>query len=481
MTLAPTAEELANVDEAAASAPPPPRRPPSLVRRLVTLHFVLSVAVLALVGVALSAMFTQRSTAAFDNQLSENVLNLVAGASVDETGQAEAPALTDERAERVYSGRYWQMYAAPAKGPVRSIARSRSLWDAPDLALPPGGTATVASQPGHPIYYNGDGPLKQPLRVVAEEVRLAGAADPVVFLEAQDRSPLDADIRAFATTTALALLVLAAMLIAGVMLQVRVGLTPLFLLRSEVAAVRTGKSERVAGDWPAELEPLASELNALVAHNQDVVERQRTHVGNLAHALKTPLSVMAAEAEARPGPLADVVARQAAVMRQQVDHHLRRARAAARQQAGERTDVAEVLEELSLTLERIFRDKGVEVDWRAPDDLYFQGEKQDFLELAGNVMENACKWCRARVRIDAAAISAGQLRLTVEDDGPGLAASDRDEVLRRGARLDETAPGSGLGLSIVDELAKAYGGSLALSDTTMGGLKVSLTLPRAEA
>src|SRR5262249_52624134 len=160
----------------------------------------------------------------------------------------------------------------------------------------------------------------------------------------------------------------------------------------------------------------------------------------------------------------------------QVDHHLRRARAAARTQgASERTPVAPVLEELSLTLERIFRDKGVVVDWRAPDDLDFQGERQDLLELAGNVMENACKWCRGRVRAEAKATSATKLTLVVEDDGPGLAADDRAEVLRRGARVDETAPGSGLGLSIVDELARAYGGALDLVDSSLGGLKVTLT------
>jgi signal transduction histidine kinase len=303
----------------------------------------------------------------------------------------------------------------------------------------------------------------------------------VAFIVGEDRTPIDADIRTFEVATGLSLVVLAAMLIAGVMLQVRVGLQPLFALRREVADVRTGKTDRVAGVYPAELEPLAHELNALVAHNQEVVERQRTHVGNLAHALKTPLTVVTAEAQARPGSLAEVVLRQAALMRQQVDHHLRRARAAARPQGGgERTAIAPVLEELSLTLERIFRDKQVEIDWRCDDDLYFHGERQDLQELAGNVMENACKWCKGRVRAEVLAHGPRRLVLTVEDDGPGLPARDREEVLRRGARLDETAPGSGLGLSIADELARAYGGALDLSDSPMGGLKVELTLPRVE-
>jgi signal transduction histidine kinase len=475
--------------------PPKHRHPPSMVQRLVVLHAVLSAAVLIAGGLALSAFFTQASTATFDDRLSQDVIDLVGGTSVDETGAVAAPTLTDERTLQVYSGKYWELATAAGAG-LKPIARSRSLWDAPDIALPKGGAAQIAASPGRPVFYNGRGPAPigqgpvapggqvrdEPVRIAAEQVRITGVPDPVIFLVAEDRSPIDATIRAFETSVALALLVLLAMLISGVVLQVRVGLRPLFQLRREVAAVRTGKADRVAGEFPAELEPLASELNALVAHNQEVVERQRTHVGNLAHALKTPLTVMSAEAQATGGPLADVVRRQADVMREQVDHHLRRARASARQQGGgERTEVAPLLEELTLTLERIFRDKAVEVDWRCPDDLFFHGERQDLLELAGNVMENACKWCKGRVRVAAQRQSDSELSLAVEDDGPGLAAADRDQVLQRGERLDETAPGSGLGLSIVDELARAYGGGVALSDSSLGGLKVTIILPRVDA
>ena len=227
--------------------------------------------------------------------------------------------------------------------------------------------------------------------------------------------------------------------------------------------------------------PLADELNALIAHNQDVVERQRTHVGNLAHALKTPLSVMLTEARQQPGALADVVEHQAELMRGQVDHHLRRARAAARAQSvGERTLVEPVLDELAVTLEKIFQDKNLVIDWRCPEDLCFRGEKQDFLEIAGNVMENAGKWGKGKVRVTAQAEGPGRLRLMVEDDGPGLPPDRRGEVLKRGARLDESAPGSGLGLAIVDELARAYGGGLELAESSLGGLKVVLSLPSAE-
>jgi signal transduction histidine kinase len=261
-----------------------------------------------------------------------------------------------------------------------------------------------------------------------------------------------------------------------------VGLGPLYALQREVAAVRTGKADRLDGDYPAEVEPLAAELNALVAHDQEVVERQRTHVGNLAHALKTPLSVMLAEAEQHPGPLAEVVSRQADAMRDHVDHHLRRARAAARSQTPrERTAVAPVLEELAHALERIFHDRAVTIDWRCPDGLYFQGERQDLLEILGNVLENACKYSTRRVKAEASAVGAGRMSILIEDDGPGLPSERRAEVFKRGERLDENEPGSGLGLSIVDELARAYGGGAALSHSPMGGLRVSLDLPRAES
>jgi len=315
---------------------------------------------------------------------------------------------------------------------------------------------------------------------VAQLASFYGRDAPVIYMSAEDRRPVDREVLNFVTATAIAFLLLGVGLVVAVIVQVRVGLRPLFRLRTEVAEVRRGKAERLSGRYPSELLPLTDELNALVAHNQETVERQRTHVGNLAHALKTPISVMMTEASQRPGPLAEVVTRQADVMRQQVDHHLRRARAAARSQGqGERTSVAEVLDELARTLERIYRDKGLVIDWDAPDDLWFQGERQDFMEIAGNAMENAGKFGRSKMRVRATDVGPERMRLVVEDDGPGLPPDRRAEVIQRGARLDESAPGSGLGLSIIDELARAYRGSLALGDTSLGGLSVAVELPRA--
>lgn len=451
----------------------------SLARRLVLLAAIWSIPVLVLTGVAQTTFFYLAALNRYDEDLLDVTNGLYAGATVDDQGQVDAPPLTDARATRAYSGKYWQI-SEPAAGRLHALQRSRSLWDG-ELPGPPGGAPALQAQAGKAIYYDTVGPAHEPLRAVAMLTHLPGRADPVIFMAAADRRPVDSDAGEFAAQTFGALIVVGLGLILAVFVQVRVGLQPLFALRREIAAVRTGKENRLEGDYPSELKPLAEELNALVAHDQEVVERQRTHVGNLAHALKTPLSVMLAEAEAQPGPLAEVVARQADAMRDHVDHHLRRARAAARAQGQrERTQVAEVLEELSLTLERIFRDKNMEIDWRADDDLYFQGERHDFMEMIGNILENACKFSRGRVRVTASASSSDQLTLVVEDNGAGLPADQREAVMKRGARLDESAPGSGLGLSIVDELARAYGGAVSLSDSIMGGLKATLDLPRAE-
>jgi signal transduction histidine kinase len=452
----------------------------SLVGRLVLLAAGWSLLALVVTGILLTTFFQQAALRRFDLTLADVTDSLASGVSVED-GKVVAPPLVDARATRAYSGRYWAIAERAPGGAVRMLVHSYSLFDK-QLAVTNGALAAAGAKPGAAVYYEVRGPLNQPLRVSVMQITLKPDRQaPVLLLVAEDRSPVDEEAQRFAVLTALALVILGGGILAAVFLQVRIGLNPLFTLRREVADVRKGKADRLVGIYPSELAPLADELNALVAHNQDVVERQRTHVGNLAHALKTPLSVMLTEAQQQPGQLAAVVSHQADLMREQVDHHLRRARAAARSQTmGERTLVEPVLDELSRTLEKIFRDKGLVIDWRCPDDLCFRGERQDFLEIAGNVMENAGKFCKGRVKVTAQAEAPGRFRLTVEDDGAGLPPDRRGEVLKRGARLDESAPGSGLGLAIVDELARAYGGGLELAESSLGGLKVELTLPRAE-
>jgi len=455
----------------------------SLARRLVLLALTWSLGALLVTALVMGLLFQRAAIRRVDETLSDLITNLAAYSEVQD-GEVFAPPFTDQKALLTYSGRYWEIDEPTAGGKVVPLANnqsSHSLFDShirplPDLA------ARLKARPGRTVSYDTRGPKDEPLRVRAQQNFLPGRKAPVIFLAAEDRTSVDHDVSNFVVATSAAFLLLAALLVVAIVIQVRVGLRPLFDLRREVADVRRGKALRLAETYPTELMPLAQELNALVEHNQQVVDRQRTHVGNLAHALKTPISVMITEASQRPGPLAEVVERQAEAMQKQVDHHLRRARAAARTQGqGERTSVAEVLDELSRTLGRIYRDKGVAIDWDADEELFFLGERQDLLEIAGNAIENACKWGRSKVRVRATEISPERFRLLVEDDGKGLPPDRHAEVLQRGARLDESAPGSGLGLSIIDELARAYGGSLSLSDSALGGLKLETDLPRAEA
>ncbi len=451
----------------------------SLVRRLILLAAGWSVALLVATGVGLSALFYYSALQGFQQDLSEDIDSLYAGSQVTPQGELFAPIITDARATRAYSGKYWELAETRADGRLHPVndQRSRSLFDQ-EMPSPPDAARQVATHQGHIFFYDAEGPLHQKLHIAVREARFPGYPRPVIFMFGQDRGNIDGDVRHFALLTAGALLVLGVGLIVAVVIQVRVGLLPLFGMGREIAEVRVGKRSRLSERYPSEIAPLAQELNALLDHNQEVVERQRTHVGNLAHALKTPISVMLAEADAYPGPLGAVVERQAAAMQGHVAHHLRRARAAARSTSvGERTVVAEVLDELARTLERVFPEG--QIDWDADDDLCFLGERQDLQEIAGNLMENACKWRRRRVRVLAEAIAVNRLRLSVEDDGPGLPPEARTAALQRGERLDETTPGSGLGLSIVAELVRAYGGGVTLGESRLGGLRVDIELPRA--
>ena len=267
--------------------------------------------------------------------------------------------------------------------------------------------------------------------------------------------------------------------------QVRFGLAPLKRISESIADIRSGRAERLEGEFPVEIAPLARETNALIDANREIVERARTHVGNLAHAIKTPLSVIVNEASAHfADPFAAKVLEQADVMRDQVAHHLERARIAARLTiVGTVTEVAPVIEALRRTMEKIHRARGIAIEVKADPQAKFRGERQDLEEMAGNLVDNACKWAASQVFIEvlveppAEPGAAPSLRIIVDDDGRGLSAAERAQVSRRGQRLDESKPGSGLGLSIVVDLAALYGGSLTLGSAPIGGLRAELVLP----
>nr|WP_221212267.1 sensor histidine kinase [Brevundimonas lenta] len=459
-----------------------------MTRRLIWLASAWIIVALVVTGWALTTQYQETALRRLGNVLADTIDEVVIATDAGAPGGVTVAEIKDARTLRPLSGKYWAVAEPSADGSLRVLVRSPSLAGE-SLTIPHDLPERLNEAFGETISYNdldglrpnGEGPLGRPLRVAASMKHLPGRTEPLVFLAGLDRSNIDADTRQFATFTWTALLVLGVGLVIAVFLQVQIGLRPLYSLRNEIADVRKGRAARIAHIYPVEIQPLAEQVNRLLDHNQETVERQRTHVGNLAHALKTPLSVMLAEAGTQKGVLPDMVRKQTEVMKAQVDHHLRRARAAARAQLlGERTPIAEVLDEMAVMLERVFETKGVEIDWRAPDELGFRGERQDLQEILGNLMENACKWAKRRVRISAGATGLGQMVVVVEDDGPGLPEEQREAALQRGMRMDETTPGSGLGLSIVVELVRAYGGKITLADSDMGGLRVLLELPTAE-
>ncbi|MGH6827750.1 MAG: sensor histidine kinase [Rhizomicrobium sp.] len=450
-------------------------KPNSLAARLIAAAAIWAMLALAVGGFILSNAFRNAVEDNFDTALAGDMDGLIAAAEPDpEGGLVLQDRFVNREFDRVYSGLYYQIRPV-APGPGAEI--SRSLFD---RAL-----SVIGGQTRGTITYGfAMGPEDQHLRVLSRRVEfpVAPITQPndkgaYIFTVAGDLSAVQREISAFNGTLIWSFLLLGLGLVAAVLLQVRVGLMPLRRLHQSLARIRDGSAQRLEGDFPAEIAPLAAELNSLIEHSKEVVGRARTHVSNLAHFLKTPLSVLASEAQAESGPLADQVRRQVETMRRQVDHYLARARAAGSVNVlGNRTPAAPVLRDLVRVLERIHAERRLTIDCDCPRDLCFRGERQDLEEMAGNLMDNACKWATGRVRVRGWRERA-QLILTVEDDGRGLTPEDRARVGARGERLDERVPGSGLGLAIVRDISKLYAGSLTLEASPLGGLEARLSLP----
>jgi signal transduction histidine kinase len=451
----------------------------SLALRLFLSATAWAVVILLITGVVLSSLYRHGVERAFDRRLGVYLRTLVADLAAPEETNARFPqSLGEPLFELPLSGWYWQVTRLdPGKHEVRS---SRSLWDG---GLPRLQDSGIAPGPDGSREGYVAGPEAQRLRQVERNVDLGEEGHYLVAV-AGDAAEIAQETRSFDQALAITFALLAAVLLLTTMFQVRFGLAPLKRISDSLAAIRAGRAERLAGKFPEEIAPLARETNALIDANKEIVERARTHVGNLAHALKTPLSVMVNEAAARPrDPLAVKVLEQADIMRDQVARHLERARLAAHQTVvGSVTEVTPVVTALARTMEKIHHDRGVAIEVHADDTARFRGERPDLEEMIGNLVDNACKWASARVAVDVVRErrnDADLVRIVVDDDGRGLSPSEREQVAQRGSRLDESKPGSGLGLSIVAELTRLYGGELNLGTAPLGGLRAELVLPAA--
>jgi signal transduction histidine kinase len=453
----------------------------SLAGRLIGVAAIWSALVVVATGYGLSALFRSSTEAAFDRELSISLDALAATIDADSNGNLIVPRPPpDPRFTRPLSGRYWRVTDIGTNQQLSEFGvKSRSLWDE-TIAPPQSLIGNTLAKPGETKAENMRRGIEI-LRIAGRVVQLPGRTQSTLLVVAADRAEAVEATNRFDLALGAGLLSLALGILVAIFLQVRLGLEPVRQMGKQLGDIRNGLRERLDDNAPTELAPLARELNALLSHNQAVVARARTQVGNLAHALKTPISVVLNESRERTGPYAGLVVRQTETMARQVEHYLKRASAAARAETlGSRTPVAPVLEDVTRTLSRLFKAEGVKVSAEFPDNLVFRGEREDLEDLIGNLAENACKYGGGLVEIVAAPLKDQQFEIIFDDDGEGLNDDEAVAALKRGARLDESLPGSGLGLSICDELARAYGGELYLERSPLGGLRARLVLPAAE-
>ncbi|KAA5598235.1 sensor histidine kinase [Blastochloris sulfoviridis] len=463
----------------AAPKPAPPASA-SLALRLFATAAIITTLVLAATGAGLSQLYSDSVERAFDRRLDIYLKALVAEVTVSEA-DAEDGDLGEPLFDLPLSGWYWQV-ARLDRSPPEARA-SRSLFDHALERLDQRDMAPGAEGVRH--GYAG-GPRGEALRV-AERLIDLGEGGRLLVAVGGDAGEIAEETGRFDRALALTFGALALALIVSALVQVGYGLRPLQDLSRRLVAIRAGAADRLAGPFPREIAPLADELNALIAANREIVERARTHVGNLAHALKTPLSVLLNEADGRDDALAAKVREQVTLMRGEVSRHLDRARSAARAAtAASLTEVAPVIAGLVRTLEKIHAGRTLAFAIRLDPGVRFRGERHDLEEMLGNLIDNAAKWAAGRVEIEVeievlAEPASGAvrrfLRVVVDDDGPGLTADQRALVARRGQRLDETRPGSGFGLAIVVETAADHGGRLVLGSAPAGGLRAELILP----
>lgn len=448
------------------------RRTPSLRLRLLAGAVLWIGVALAASGWVLVGLFRDHVEAQAEARLVTDMDQLIAALAIGADGAVTVtPPLSDPRFRQPLSGLYWQV--GPPEAPR---ARSRSLWDAV-LPLP---ADEVADGAVH--VHRLAGPRDAALLTVERLVRLPDLPQPLRVAVAEDAAATEAAVARFTRDLSVAFAVLAGALVLAAAAQGMAVLGPMRRLRRRVLAVRRGTAERLEGAFPAEVAPLVDDLNALLDHDRETVARARRQAGDLAHGLKTPLAVIAAEADALAAAgqeeAAAVLAEQVEAMRRQVEANLARARAAAsRDLPGARAPVAATLAPLARAIGRLH---GKAVTVEAASDLAFRGDAQDLQEMAGTLVDNAAKWARTRVTVTAWA-EGEVVVVTVEDDGPGLLPDQREAVFRRGLRLDEGKPGTGLGLSIARDVSGLYGGSVTLEEAAGGGCRAVLRLPIAGA
>ena len=450
----------------------------SLRNRVVVLSTLWTMLAVGLLGWILIAQYRYNAERGFADLQQAQLFSLIAAFTVDDRGRLSGvPNLGDTAFLEAGSGWYWQVGIVGA-GPAAE-RRSPSLGSG-RLSGPPLDAVPYDDQ--FRRSFRSDGPSGNRIRVLEAEIRIGPAGEIALFQLAGNQSEFDAAIAALAQNLGFLLIAFGIGVVGLNAVIIVFGMRPLDRVRQALRDIQSGREHEIAGRYPDEIQPMVDEVNMLIDNNRRIVDRARTQVGNLAHSLKTPISVLRNEAERGQPVQSRLVGEQANAMQNQVEHYLNRARIAA--QAGGtafRTDTTRALERLVKVMRKLNPDKTIDLAV-PPAPIAFAGEKEDFEEICGNLLENAAKWAGQTIEIEVLpADDSHRFAVRVADDGPGISAEKRDLALRRGQRLDETKPGTGLGLSIVVETVRAYRGDIVLGESRLGGLEVSLTLPRARA
>ncbi|WP_281406974.1 ATP-binding protein [Mesorhizobium sp. B1-1-1] len=448
--------------------------PRSLTFRVIAFSTVWAILTLIVIFTLITTLYRQASERGFDSLLSAHLFNLIGSIGISDTGAlAGAPDLGDLRFSEPNSGWYWSV--EPASEGVHGNLHSSSMT----RTIPSPDVADVPFNANFQRSYAAQGIDGEELVVFESEFVLDAKNRAARFRVMGNKTELEQEIATFQRRLLTYLSLFGVGMIAINAIAILLGLQPLRRVRNALAMVREGTAQRLDGQFPAEIEPLANETNALIENNRRIVERSRTQVGNLAHSLKTPLAVLLNEGRALGGAKGQLIAEQAASMQKQVDHYLQRARVAAqRDSVVYRTPIAPLVQRMVRVLQKLNPQTNLSLSL-PPIEIVFAGEREDLEELLGNLLENAMKWAKSAVSISVVPVGDkddNMFEIAIEDDGPGIPEEKAREALKRGRRLDETKPGTGLGLAIVADLVNEYGGILLLERSGMGGLKAVVRL-----
>ena len=421
-------------------------------------------------GLLLSNVFRESTQKAFEDKLNFFMETLIGASRVDSTSSITVVSeLGDPRFFRPYSGWYWQINEKS-----KTLVRSRSMWDQVftlDKRLI-GGRAKFIDEALRQTAQNNPGVSSQNLVVIQREISFPGMSTPITFMVSGNTNEFEKNISRYNNILVSSLVLLGLGLFVSVFLQVKYGLLPLEKIKNSLFKIRNGDATKLEDIYPTEVSPLAKEINTLLDHNEKIISRAKMNVGNLAHALKTPVAVIKNHITVKKND--DVIDSQMIVIENYINKYLQKARASATSKLKKtKIDITEVIKKMRQIFKKI--NPELKIIFKSNNEKFLiAGSEDDMDEIIGNVMENACKWTKTQVIIEIFKISKDQIKLCISDDGPGLPEKKMKEVFDRGFRLDEQTQGTGLGLNIVKDAVKNLAGSVWLEKSKFGGLKVNI-------